>query len=136
MRKHGFAKTPAVLVVEDEPLLLMLAMDMVEEAGFEALGAAGSNEALRILEGHHDIRLVFTDVDMPDGVNGLRLAAMVRERWPPIEIIVTSGLRAPPEEMIPERGLFLPKPYDEAEVTSAIHRMLSRSECEQTDGLG
>lgn len=124
MGTYDFMETPAVLVVEDEPLLRLRAMDMVEDAGFEALEAKGSNEALQILESRNDIRLVFTDIDMPGGVDGLCLAAMVRERWPPIEIIISSGMRAPRKEMIPEGGLFFSKPYNEVEVTSAMHRML------------
>jgi CheY-like chemotaxis protein len=121
--KYDSTAPPAVLVVEDEPLLRLFAVDMVEDAGFEAFEAAGSNEALRILAGPHDIRLVFTDIDMPDGVNGLCLAGMVRERWPLIKIIVTSGKRAPLTEGMPAGSLFFSKPYDPDEVTATMRRM-------------
>jgi DNA-binding NtrC family response regulator len=113
----------AVLVVEDEPLLRWFAVDMIEDAGFEAVEAGGSSEAMRILEGRFDIRIVFTDIDMPGGVDGLELAAMVRDRWPPIEIIVTSGKQAPMEDEMPPGGLFFAKPYRPEEVIAAMRRM-------------
>ena len=78
-----------VLVVEVESLVRSTAMDMVEEAGFEA--ASDADEAIRILESRNDIRAVFTDVHMPGSMDGLRLARVVRNRWPPVALIVTSG---------------------------------------------
>ncbi len=86
---------PVVLVVEDEPILRMMAVDLVERAGFEAVEAAGSNDAIRILETRPDIRVVFTDIDMPGGLDGMKLAAAIRDRWPPIELIITSGKHKP-----------------------------------------
>src|SRR5277367_2584044 len=85
-------KRLVVLVVEDEPLMLMDALDLVTDAGFEAIGAKNADEAIRILENRNDIRVVFTDVNMPGSMDGIKLAHAVRNRWPPIEIIVTSGL--------------------------------------------
>jgi CheY-like chemotaxis protein len=113
-----------VLVVEDEPLLLIVAVDLVTEAGFEAIGVKSADEAIRILESRDDIRIVFTDVNMPGSMDGIRLAHAVRHRWPPIEIIVTSGLTlANVQELLPERGVFFPKPYTPAQVASALHRL-------------
>ncbi|QLH73009.1 response regulator [Rhodopseudomonas palustris] len=109
-----------VLVVEDEPLLRMTAVDMVEEAGFTALEAADATEAIRILESRFDIRIVFTDIDMPRGIDGIRLAAVIRHRWPPIDIIVTSGHVDAGEVDLPARCKFLPKPYDERLVIAAM----------------
>jgi CheY-like chemotaxis protein len=73
---------PAILVVEDELLLRLMAVDIVETAGFEALSAGTADEALAILEARADVRLVFTDVQMPGSMDGLRLAHAVRDRWP------------------------------------------------------
>ena len=116
-------KKSLVLVVEDEPLMLMDALDLVREAGYEAIGAKNADEAIRILEDRNDIRVVFTDVNMPGSMDGIRLAHAVRNRWPPIEIIVTSGLAVPKvEELLPERGIFFPKPYTPAQIASALHR--------------
>jgi CheY-like chemotaxis protein len=113
-----------VLVVEDEPLLLIDAVDLVTEAGFQAIGVKSADEAIRILESRDDIRIVFTDVNMPGSMDGIRLAHAVRHRWPPIEIIVTSGLTlANVQELLPERGVFFPKPYTPAQVASALHRL-------------
>jgi CheY-like chemotaxis protein len=113
-----------VLVVEDEPLLLGDAVDLVTEAGFEAIGVKSADEAILILESRDDIRIVFTDVNMPGSMDGIRLAHAVRHRWPPIEIIVTSGLTlANVQGLLPERGVFFPKPYTPAQVASALHRL-------------
>lgn len=76
----GSQTNPVVLVVEDEPLQRMMAVDMVEDAGFVAAEAADAREAERILESRRDIRLVFTDVDMPNGMDGMQLASRIRDR--------------------------------------------------------
>lgn len=117
-----FAK-PAVLVVEDEPLLRMMAVDLVEDAGFEALEAANADEAIKILECRSDIRVIFTDIDMPGSMDGLLLAAAVRDRWPPIQIILTSGHVHISEVELPLGGLFFSKPYDHLQVTRALQSM-------------
>lgn len=82
---------PVVLVVEDEPLVRLFASDMIEEAGFEVLQAADATDAIVTLEDRLDVRVVFTDVDMPGGIDGIMLAICIRERWPSIQIIITSG---------------------------------------------
>jgi CheY-like chemotaxis protein len=114
---------PVVLVVEDDPLLRMSAVDMIESAGFDAIEAADATEAVQILERRADVRIVFTDVEMPRGINGLRLAAAIRDRWPPIQIIVTSGLVKLSAAQLPPNSLFFAKPYKEAELMAAMHRM-------------
>ena len=82
---------PAVLVVEDESLVRLGAVTIIEDAGFEVIEAASADEAIGILECRSDIRVVFTDIHMPGSMDGLKLAQAVRDRWPPIKIIVTSG---------------------------------------------
>ena len=84
-------KPTAVLIVEDEPLVRFCAVQTVEEAGFDVIEAANADEAIAILESRQDIRVVFTDIHMPGSMDGLKLAHAVRDRWPPIKIIVTSG---------------------------------------------
>ena len=116
---------PVVLVVEDEPILRMMALDLVNEAGLEAIEAASALEAASILEDRADIRLVFTDIDMPDREDVLRLAADIPVRWPGVELIVTSGKRAPRVADLPERGVFFAKPYRRKEVVMAIRRLAS-----------
>lgn len=113
---------PVVLVVEDEPILRMDAVDFVEAAGFEAVEAASADDAIVILENRPDIRIVFTDIDMPGGIDGMKLAAAIRRRWPPIEIIITSGKHRPRPEDMPERGVFFPKPYKRHQIAEAMRR--------------
>lgn len=114
---------PIVLVVEDEPLLRFHAVDLIEEAGFETVEAVNADEAIAILMTRMDIRIVFTDIDMPGSMNGLKLAAAVRHRWPPIEIIITSGYATLTPEDIPERGFFFTKPYNDNDLLGALRSL-------------
>lgn len=113
-------KRQIVLVVEDEALLRMAAVDLVEDAGFEAVEAANADEAVRILESRTDIRIVFTDIDMPGSINGLKLAAAVRDRWPPIDIVIVSGHMKPAPDQLPPRSVFYAKPYDERRIAATL----------------
>jgi CheY-like chemotaxis protein len=114
---------PAILVVEDELLLRLMAVDIVENAGFEALSAATADEALCILEARADVRLVFTDIQMPGSMDGLGLAHAVRDRWPPVELIVTSGRTHIPAKDLPDGGRFFAKPYDVEALSRAFQEM-------------
>jgi CheY-like chemotaxis protein len=112
---------PVVLVVEDEPLLRLHAVALVEEQGFDAIEARSAEEALDLLIERPDICIVFTDIDLPGGMDGVRLAAAVRDRWPPVELILTSGHVNVRDEDLPERGHFLSKPYDSRQLARALH---------------
>lgn len=112
-----------VLVVEDEPLLRMAAVALVEDAGLEPIEVSNADDAIVILERRHDIKIVFTDIDMPGSMDGLKLAEAVRGRWPPIEIIVTSGHRIVTADDLPPRCIFFAKPYKEAEVMATLQRL-------------
>ncbi|MCQ4632486.1 CheY-like chemotaxis protein [Shinella sp. BE166] len=112
-----------ILVVEDEPLLRMAAIDLIESAGFEAVEAADATQAVEILQNRLDISIVFTDIDMPGGIDGLCLAAMIRDRWPPIHVIITSGHTKPPQGSLPSDVVFFSKPYREEEVIATMMRM-------------
>ena len=102
---------PVVLIVEDDFLLRMDAADMIAAAGFEVTEAANADEAIDILESRRDITVIFTDIQMPGSMDGLKLAHAVRGRWPPIKIVATSGLVDVGEKDLPEGGRFLAKPY-------------------------
>lgn len=116
----------AVLVVEDEPLLLWDAVDLIEEAGFRAYAASNAAAAIKLLEKHDDIGVLFTDIDMPGSMDGLKLAHAVRERWPPVSIIVASGhMKARPEDL-PENGMFFSKPYPPASIIEALNGIADR----------
>jgi DNA-binding NtrC family response regulator len=111
-----------VLVVEDEPILRMMALDLVEDAGFDDVEACSADHAIEILAARTDIRIVFSDIDMPGTMDGLNLALAIRDRWPTIEIILTSGHRRVDVDSMPARAVFFPKPYDFGEVTATLHR--------------
>jgi CheY-like chemotaxis protein len=113
-----------VLVVEDEPLLRMDAAAIVEDVGCEVLEAANADEAIDILETRPDVLLVFTDINMPGSMDGRRLAHVIRERWPPVLLLVVSGKDALAGSDLPVGARFISKPYDSAKVTATLNAML------------
>ena len=113
-----------VLIVEDEFLIRDMIQTELEDAGYEVVVADNADGAIEILETRRDIYLVFTDIDMPGSMNGLRLAACVRDRWPPVHIIITTGKVWPRE--IPANALFIPKPYVGRTVVDAIRTFENR----------
>lgn len=118
------AKRPVVLIVEDEALLRINAVELITEAGFDVVEAGHAEEAIAILEGRPDIHIVFTDIQMPGSMDGIKLARFIRGRWPPIKLVVTSGQVAIRDGDLPEGGVFIGKPYTSAEI-SAILRDLA-----------
>ena len=121
-KKNPSSRPQHVLVVEDEFFSRLHAINLVEAAGYKAIEASNADEAIAILESRKDIHIVFTDIDMPGSMDGLKLARAVRDRWPPIELILTSGHFGVPEDKIPERGLFFSKPYADREIVSALQK--------------
>jgi CheY-like chemotaxis protein len=115
---------PVVLIVEGDPLLRMLAVEVVEEAGFVVLEAGNADEAVALLESHPDISLLFTDIDMPGSMDGLKLAHAVRDRWPPVKILVVSGkVRVQPCEL-PSNSYFVGKPYQTAAMVAELRSLV------------
>jgi two-component system, response regulator PdtaR len=114
----------SVLVVEDEALVRMNIVNILEDEGFQVFEAANANQAIEMLIANPAIVAMFTDVDMPGGMDGLLLAATVRDRWPPIKIIVTSGHRNVDVEHLPIEARFIPKPYHAAKVARLFREML------------
>jgi CheY-like chemotaxis protein len=82
---------------------------MIADAGYDVVEAGNADEAIAILEARADIHIVFTDIQMPRSMDGLRLARFVRDRWPPIKLVATSGRVTIGEGDLPEGGLFIPK---------------------------
>ena len=111
---------PVVLVVEDEFLLRMDSVEILEDEGFEVIPAANADEAIAVLSARSDIHLVFTDIQMPGSMDGLKLARFVRNRWPPIKIVATSGHVPAGADDLPTGSVFLPKPYSGAELVSTL----------------
>ena len=115
----------AILVVEDHPIILLSALDLISSAGFEGVGAPSADDAIRILEARPDIRLVFTDVEMPGTMDGLKLAHYVRDRWPPIHLIVVSGKAMLDESKLPTNTRFFSKPYNDNIIVEELTRLLA-----------
>jgi two-component system, response regulator PdtaR len=101
----------AILIVEDEVLVRLATRDGIEAAGFQVHDAQDADDAIQLLEAHPDIGLIFTDVDMPGSMDGVKLAHYVRKTWPPVKIIVTSGFKNVTPDRLPNGSIFLSKPY-------------------------
>lgn len=114
-----------VLVVEDNTLIRMGAVELVVSAGYEAIEARDADEAIRILQSRSDIDLVFTDVQMPGSMDGIKLAHYIRERWPPVKLILASGNAILEESSLPAGSSFFAKPYVEHAIMGTMARMLA-----------
>lgn len=112
-----------VLVVEDEPMLRMMAIDILEDAGFTVEEAANSREALKILRVTPDVHVLFTDLHMPGEMNGLALAHLVAKDFPGVGVIIVSGHVAPKAHELPKGAVFLAKPYEARRVVAHIQRL-------------
>jgi CheY-like chemotaxis protein len=114
-----------VLVVEDEALVLMSTVDFLEDEGFRVLEAQTADQAITLLETHPEISILFTDVDMPGSMDGLKLSAAVRNRWPPVRIVVTSGHRMVDITDLPDGGVFFSKPYRHKDIATSFRELMS-----------
>jgi CheY-like chemotaxis protein len=112
-----------VLVVEDETLIRALIVHSLEHCGLKVVEAGNADEAIAVLEDRDDIHLVFTDVNMPGSMDGLKLAEYIRGRWPPIKLIVTSGQVSVKHTELPPGARFFSKPYDIPEVMKTMNEM-------------
>ncbi len=110
-------------MVEDEPLIRLGVVGMLEDAGYATLEAANAADAIKKLQASSEIRMVITDIDMPGGMDGVALAHFVRDRWPPIQLIVVSGKLAPKQDELPAGTQFFAKPYQEWRLLNAIKTM-------------
>lgn len=113
-----------VLVVEDELLLRMRAVDIVQDAGLTPVEAVSADEAIEILESRKDIAVLFTDIQMPGSMDGLRLAYLVNSRWPHIKIILVSGQVSITEIDKPEDSKFFSKPLEIQQMILELQAMV------------
>jgi two-component system, response regulator PdtaR len=118
-------RTVTVLLVEDEILVRRLMADILEDAGFRVIEAANAGMALNWLEGGEDVQVLFTDVHMPPGIDGLELARRVHERWPEVRLVIASGLARPSAEEIAGHCTFIPKPCRPEMVVQAIEQAVT-----------
>lgn len=112
---------PLILVVEDEPLIRALVADVLAERGLEVREASTANEALAIMAQRPDVKVLFSDINMPGALDGLELAHQVHRQWPDVELILTSGRDKISKEHIPDDGTFISKPYDIETVADRIY---------------
>jgi two-component sensor histidine kinase/CheY-like chemotaxis protein len=115
---------PNVLVVEDEMILRMRAIDIVEDAGFNPVEAVNADQAISILESRSDISLLFTDIQMPGSIDGLKLAHAVHERWPSVKIILVSGQVKPSDTERPAGSRFFGKPLGVEQMVAELQGMV------------
>ncbi len=111
-----------VLVVEDEILLSLAISTSLADEGYAILTASNADEAIDILEARDDISTIFTDIEMLGSMDGLKLAAAVRHRWPPVNIVITTGGGRPSDRDIPRKSLFVAKPYLTSDVVCAFQQ--------------
>jgi two-component sensor histidine kinase/CheY-like chemotaxis protein len=117
-------EVPKVLIVEDEMILRMRAVDIVEDAGFCPVEAVNADEAISILESRSDISLLFTDIQMPGSIDGLKLAHAVHDRWPSIKIVLVSGQVSPSDAERPADSRFFRKPLGVEEMITELQTMV------------
>lgn len=113
-----------VLVVEDEVLIRMDIADQLSDEGYRVFEASNADEAVALLHSEPTIRILFTDIDMPGSMDGLKLAAAVHDRWPPVRIVVTSGHRQVEITDIPDGSVFYSKPYDHKTIIASFNDLL------------
>ncbi len=113
-----------ILIVEDEPMIRFSTLDALEEAGHTVIEAGNADEAMVLFRNHHDIDILFTDVNMAGSMDGLRLAQRIRAARPSIGIVITSGVVNLDPMLLPANTVFLPKPYQHANLLAAIYQLM------------
>lgn len=112
----------SVLVVEDEALVRLVAVSMLQDAGYDTLEADTAEDALHLLEEHDEVCVLFSDIQLAGKMDGLGLARTVHDRWPDIGLLLTSGGLNIRKSQIPDDGTFLAKPYDGVEMLEAVRK--------------
>jgi two-component system, response regulator PdtaR len=127
LNSDGLKSKAAILVVEDETLVRLWVADLLEENGFSVIEAEQADAALKLLETRPDVKLLFTDVQMPGSLNGMELARTVHARWPHILLVITSGRERPSRAEIPDDGRFVAKPYSADELLGQVNDLLHKA---------
>jgi CheY-like chemotaxis protein len=118
-------KPVTVLIVEDEVLLRMHAADVLEDAGYIVIQAENADQAVAILEARTDIKILMTDIEMPGTMDGVKLAHAVRNRWPPVKIVVVSGRVGKEQIVLPDGSLLFGKPFDASKIVAELRSLLA-----------
>ena len=126
MTQTPSADHPTILVTEDDELLRLYTSQLLEESGYTVVEADSAEEALKVMEARKDVRLLFTDIQMPPGVDGLELAREVHKRWPSVLLVITSGQVRPTRGEIADHGRFIRKPYLAKDLLGQIGELLKK----------
>jgi CheY-like chemotaxis protein len=120
-------QTAKVLVVENEAIIRMETAAELADMGLRVLVACNADEAIALLDAHQDIQVLLTDLTMPGSMDGVRLAHYVRDRWPPITIMATSGRPTRGNDDLPSGARFFPKPYSPSTLRQAMAPLLKET---------
>jgi CheY-like chemotaxis protein len=117
-----------ILLVEDEPLVRIVVVDILMEANFRVIEASSADEALTVLKADVPVDVLLSDVEMPPGVNGYALAHQVRDGWPDVEILMVSGREWPVEGDLPQGAAFLAKPVPNEAILQHVQAAAQRAQ--------
>ena len=134
MKPRGpILRQPVVLLVEDEPLVRTLQVDILRDAGFWVLEAQDADEAFEILKRRRDVRAILTDVNMPGSLDGFEFARLVAQGWPEVGVMVISGKAFPDEGDLPPSATFVTKPVHPDALVEYLNRLMLRSATSKND---
>jgi two-component system, response regulator PdtaR len=128
MTQNTSTDHPTILVAEDNEILRLIASELLEEHGYTVVEADNAEEALKVMEKRTDVRLLFTDIQMPPGCDGLELAREVHNRWPKVHLVITSGQVQPTQAEIADHGRFIRKPYRAKDLLGQIDELIEKGE--------
>jgi CheY-like chemotaxis protein len=119
---------PTILIADDDALLRLNVCELLEASGYTVVQADNAEEALKVMETRKDVRLLFTDIQMPPGRDGLELCRQVHDRWPKVLLVITSGQAKPAPAEIADDGRFLRKPYRAKDLLGQIAELIKKGE--------
>ena len=125
MMRPSTSSRAVVLIVEDEPLVRMMVIELFQDEGFEVLEAANADQALGIFGERDDVALLFTDVEMPGSIDGYALARWVHANRPAVKTMIVSGRALPRAGDVPDGAAFVGKPYDHEDVMRRVQTMMA-----------
>jgi len=117
-----------VLVVDDDEMVLRTAAETVRDLGYHVLSAHNGGEALQVLKGSQKIDLLFSDIVMPGGINGVQLAIEARRLQPSLKVLLTSGYTAAvlmDKHSLPKEFPVLGKPYRRDQLAAILRELIN-----------
>lgn len=125
---------PIVLLVEDEPLVLLVAQDALEAGGYNVLPVQLASEALSVLENKSaELSGLVTDIRLPGGADGWQIARRARELRPDLPVVYTTSDSASewPSQGVPN-SVMVQKPYAAAQLLTAISTLMTTADTNRT----